>query len=93
MEWTSILAIYVLVWVASAFVLLPFGVKTHDELGLEKIHGQADSAPGNFRPGRLVFRATILAMVLTTVYVLNYTHGWITARDMDILGKVTKVTQ
>ena len=25
MQWTSILAIYVLFWVVSAFVLLPFG--------------------------------------------------------------------
>ena len=35
MRWTSILAIYFLFWVASAFVLLPFGIKTHDELGYE----------------------------------------------------------
>ena len=58
MGWTSILAIYALVWVISAFILLPLGIKTHDELGLEKTRGQADSAPANFRPGRLAIRAT-----------------------------------
>ncbi|HNW19522.1 MAG TPA: DUF1467 family protein, partial [Sphingorhabdus lacus] len=47
MNWTSIVAIYVLFWVLSAFVILPIGVRTHDELGLEKTPGQADSAPGN----------------------------------------------
>ncbi len=78
MNWTSIVAIYFLFWVASAFVLLPFGIKTHDELGLEKTPGQADSAPANFRPGRVAIRATALSIVLTGLYVANYVNGWIT---------------
>lgn len=84
MQWTSILAIYALFWVMSAFVLLPFGVRTHDELGIDKVPGQADSAPGNFRPGKLVVRATLVAMVLTTIYVLNYVYGWIGIDDIRI---------
>lgn len=44
MKWTSILAIYFLFWVMTAFLLLPFGVRTHDELGEAKTAGQADSA-------------------------------------------------
>ena len=84
MQWTSIVAIYVLFWVISAFVLLPFGVKTHDELGIEKVPGQADSAPGNFRPGRVIVRASILAAVLTALYVLNYIYGWIGVEDLDV---------
>lgn len=83
MQWTSILAIYALFWVMSAFLLLPFGVRTHEELGVEKIPGQADSAPANFRPGRLVARATVLAAVLTTLYVLNYIYGWIGVDDLN----------
>ena len=75
---TSIIAIFVLFWAMSAFVLLPFGIKTHEELGIDKVPGQADSAPGNFRPGRLAFRATIVAAVLTALYVANYINGWIT---------------
>lgn len=86
MAWTSILAIYFLFWVMSAFILLPFGVKTADEAGVEKVPGQADSAPVNFRPGRLLVRATILAAVLTTLYVLNYVNGWITAKDITFYG-------
>ena len=85
MNWTSIVAIYALFWVMSAFVLLPFGIRTHEELGLEKTPGQADSAPANFRPGRLVLRATVLAGVLTTLYVLNYIYGWITPDDLSFL--------
>ena len=33
MKWTSVSAIYFLFLVASAFLLLPFGVRTHEELG------------------------------------------------------------
>ena len=78
MKWTSIIAIYVLFWAMSAFVLLPFGVKTHEELGIERVPGQADSAPANFRPGRLAVRATILASALTALFVANYIYGWVT---------------
>jgi len=91
MEWTSILAIYFLFWVMSAFVLLPFGVKTAEEAGVEKVPGQADSAPANFRASPLIFRATAIAIVLTTAYVLNYEYGWITAQDLDILPQPPKV--
>jgi predicted secreted protein len=87
MKWTSILAIYALFWVMSAFVLLPFGVKTHDEAGIPKIPGQADSAPANFRPGRVALRASILAAVLCALYVANYIYGWITAEDLNPFGE------
>lgn len=85
MQWTSIIAIYLLVWVMCAFVMLPFGVRTHDELGVQKIPGQADSAPANFRPFRLIFRASLVAAVLTASYVLNYEFGWVTADDINFI--------
>jgi predicted secreted protein len=85
MSLTSIVAIYVLFWVMSAFVILPIGVKTHEELGLETIPGQADSAPGNFRPGLIILRTTILSAVLFALYYANYTYGWITRDSFDFL--------
>ena len=89
MQWTSMLAIYFLFFVFSAFVLLPFGVRTHDEAGVEKIPGQADSAPVEFRAGRLLLRAAILALVVTALYVANYNNGWITAEDLILWGPST----
>lgn len=86
MKITSIIAIYFLFWVISAFVLLPFGVKTHDEMGIDKVEGQADSAPGNFRPLRIAARATILAAVFSTAFVLNYINGWISFQDLNIFS-------
>lgn len=87
MQITSVLAIYFLFWVMSAFIMLPFGVRTADEAGVEKVPGQADSAPVNFRPGRLALRATVVAAVLTALFIANFTYGWITAADIDFLPK------
>ena len=84
MKWTSISAIYFLFFVASAFFLLPFGVKTHEEVGAERIPGQADSAPHQFNLKRHLLRAALLAVVLTAIYYANYVNGWITADDLDL---------
>jgi predicted secreted protein len=85
MNWTSIIAIYILFWVLSAFLVLPFGVKTHDELGLEKTPGQADSAPGNFRPLRVALHTTLLSAALFGLYYANYEYGWIDRHSFDFL--------
>ncbi|KUR79269.1 DUF1467 family protein [Novosphingobium sp. Fuku2-ISO-50] len=84
MRWTSIVAIFTLFWVLSAFLVMPFGIRTHDELGLEKVAGQVHSAPGNFRPRLIVRRATVVALVLFGLYYANYVHQWITLDDLDI---------
>ena len=84
MHWTSIIAIYLLFWVMSAFLLLPFGVKTADEAGVEKVRGQADSAPVNFAPGKLAIRATILAAIICGLFVANYNYGWVSADDINV---------
>ncbi|MDF8331626.1 DUF1467 family protein [Novosphingobium cyanobacteriorum] len=84
MRWTSILAIWSLFWVLSAFLVLPFGVKTHEELGLEKVPGQVHSAPGNWNPKRIALRATILSAILFGAYYANYINHWITIDDLDV---------
>ena len=86
MQWTSIVAIYALFWTMSAFVMLPFGIRTHDEEGIAKVPGQADSAPANFRPWRVVLRASLLAAVLCGLYVANYANGWVTPEDLNLFG-------
>ena len=84
MRWTSIIAIYTLFWVLSAFLVMPFGVRTHDELGVDKIPGQAHSAPANFSGRRILRRATVLATVAFAIYYLNFVNRWITIDDIDI---------
>jgi predicted secreted protein len=83
MALTSIVAIYFLVFAFSAFVLLPFGVRTDEEAGTPKIVGQADSAPHRFDLKRHLVRAAILAAILFAIYYANWSYGWITVDDLD----------
>jgi len=82
----AIFAIYFLIWVVCAFVMLPFGIRTPDETGEVMLKGQADSAPSNFRPGRVAIRATIMSAVLFGLYYANYVQGWVT---VDMLPSYT----
>ena len=85
MNFTSIIAIYVLFWVLSAFLVLPFGIRTTEEMGQERVDGQMDGAPGNFRPGKVLLRTTLLSAALFGLYYLNYTYGWIDRHSFDFL--------
>lgn len=91
MLWTSIIAIYGLFWVLSAFLVLPFGVRTHDEMGEAKVPGQADSAPANFSPKRIAKRATLLSLVLFGLYYANCVNGWIGPEDLNFFGKPPEI--
>ena len=87
MKWTSIIAIYALFWAMSVFFVLPFGVRTHDEAGIEKIPGQAESAPANYSVRRMAKRTTILSLVLFGLYYLNYVNGWIGVDELTWWGR------
>jgi predicted secreted protein len=78
MNWYAIFAIYFLMWVISAFIMLPFGIRTPNETGEVLLKGQADSAPSNFRPAVVMLRATLLATILFGLYYANYVQGWVT---------------
>ena len=84
MKLTSIIAIYFLIWVLSAFLVMPFGLRTPDEEPTEMVPGQATSAPVNFQPKVVAKRATVLATLLCAFYYLNYVNGWITGEDLDL---------
>jgi len=88
MNFTSIIAIYFLFFAGSAFILLPFGVKTTEEVGEEKIPGNAESAPHRFDAKRHFLKAAIVAAVLFAIYYANWTFGWITADDLDLYRRV-----
>ena len=79
----SIVAIYLLFFVASAFLLLPFGVKTDEEAGTPKVPGQADSAPHRFDLPRHLLRAALLGLALLALYYANWTYGWVGVEDLD----------
>lgn len=86
MRWTSALAIYVLFWAFSVFLVLPFGVRTTHEVGGEHVPGQSESAPHEFDAKRVALRVTIVATVLFALFQLNYHYEWITAQSLDLFG-------
>ena len=88
MKLTSILAIYFLFFAGSAFILLPFGVRTTEEAGGEKVPGQADSAPHGFDVKRHFLKAAIVAAVLFAIFYANWSFGWITPDDLDVYRRI-----
>ncbi len=87
MQWTSVIAIYALLWVLAAFLVMPFGLRTSDEVEGHTVEkGHADSAPDNFRPRRIAFRATILSAVMMFAFYLNYVNGWVDVQDLNFYG-------
>ena len=85
MKWSSALAIYILFWAVSIFIVLPFGVKTADEMGADKVKGQAESAPANFSGRKIILRTTVVATTLFALFYLNYLYGWVTMDDISFI--------
>lgn len=85
MNLASIVAIYILFWVMTAFVVLPFGVKNNHELGIASLPGQDMGAPGNFKPARILIVTTLLSAVLFGLYYANYIYGWMDRTSFDWL--------
>jgi predicted secreted protein len=74
----SMIAIYFLFFFLCLFLVLPFGVRTADEAGIEKVKGQADSAPAHFSVWRTALKTGSLALIPTALFVANYYQGWVT---------------
>jgi predicted secreted protein len=79
----SILAIYILFWTLSLFIVLPFGVRTSEEEGVECGEGHAPSAPHRFSLAKAALRATIVSALLFGLFYANYICGWITVDALD----------
>ncbi len=79
----SAAAIFLLFWTMCLFLVLPFGVRTPEEAGESCEPGHAESAPHNFRFGRVVARATLLAAVMFGLFYANWIYGWIRADMLE----------
>lgn len=82
MKPASAIAIYLLFWAITMFVVLPWGVKTADEAGQDKVPGQAESAPVNPMLVRKIVWTTVLATALFALFLANYVNGWMTLEDI-----------
>ena len=82
MQPVSVAAIYLLFWVLTLLAVLPFGVKTSEEAGEDKVEGQADSAPVNPRLGRKLIWTTLISAALFGLFWLNYVYEWVRVEDV-----------
>jgi predicted secreted protein len=83
MRFQSALAIYALFWVMSFFLVIPFGVRTDEEAGAERLPGHAESAPHRFSFAGAALRATALSALLFGLFYLNYVYGWVGVGMLD----------
>ena len=72
MSFGSCLAIYFLIWSTVAFAVLPWGVRTAEEAGAERVPGQADSAPAAPNLGRKALWTTLLSALIFALFYANY---------------------
>ena len=79
--------VYMLFWVVAAFMVMPFGNRTyHDDAGADLVPGQTESAPSNFRPGRIMLRTTVVATLAFALFVANYYRGWVTIDSFSLVN-------
>lgn len=83
MKLTSILAIYVLFWALCLFLVMPWHVRTSEEVGETVQRGHAESAPHRFPAGRIAIQTTLLSVILFGLFYANYIYGWISVDDLD----------
>ena len=83
MNWGAIVAVYFLFWIAAASMMLPFGVRTDEEVGAPKVPGQADSAPHRFDLKRHMVRAAVVGAATFALYYANWHYQWVTVDDLD----------
>ena len=79
----SVLAIYLLFWTMSLFLVLPFGVRTSEEEGAKRLPGHAESAPHSFSLAKAALRATALSAILFALFYANYIFGWVDIGMLD----------
>lgn len=78
----SAVVIYILFWMLTLFIVLPFGVRTSAEAGEASVPGQADSAPARPNLRAKAVWTTIVSGAMFALYYLNYVHGWVTMDDI-----------
>ncbi|MFN7398728.1 MAG: DUF1467 family protein [Sandaracinobacter sp.] len=83
--WYSLLAIYLLFWVFTLFLVLPYDVKTAREAGAEEVPGQAPSAPHGFSLPRKLAVTTLISVLFFGLFLLNWRMEWVTRAELEAL--------
>lgn len=80
MSWMAHIVVFVVAWWLVLFLLLPLGVRTHEESGLERPEGTAESAPVKAHMTRKMLGALVGAVVIWGIFYFIATHDLISLR-------------
>src|SRR3546814_4461 len=83
MKWTSTLAIYILLWIFSAFFVLPFHGRRAEDDEVPLVRGQDPGAPARIQPRRILLQMTIVSAVVFLAFAFAYRQGWV---DPDVIA-------
>ncbi len=84
MSWKTAVAIYLLFWVMSAFLVLPFEARGRGEEEMIAVAGEDRGAPKDFRPRRALIRTTAVSAALFALFWANYIYGWVTVEMLGV---------
>jgi predicted secreted protein len=87
MNWKTVVAIYLLFWIMSAFLVLPFEARTARNERGDPVAGQDMGAPAQWRPGRVALWTTIVSSLLFGLFYANYLNGWVTVEMLDVMRR------
>lgn len=81
MSWTTIAAIYFIIWWIVLFAILPWGVRSQAESG-DVVEGTDPGAPVRHRLAAKAAWTTIVATVLFAAFYYLYTNRIVTLDDL-----------
>ena len=78
MQWTSMAAIYFLLWFFALFLVLPFHGRRRGDVDETVVPGQELGAPVSIRPWRIVLQVTVVSAIMFAAYYAVYSSGIVT---------------
>ncbi|WP_319773999.1 DUF1467 family protein [Breoghania sp.] len=90
MGFVTWLAIYFIIWWVTLFAVLPFGVRSQEEAGIEIEPGSMPGAPARPLMLRKVIATTIVAAVVTAIVYWVITQSGLTFDDLPMPSTLKK---
>jgi predicted secreted protein len=80
-------AIYLIIWWTVLFAILPFGVRTHEEMGEEAVPGATESAPHTPHLLPKIVATTIVSSIVFAVVYMIIVQRVITLDDIPFFPR------
>jgi predicted secreted protein len=90
MAWTTAIAIYVIIWWTVLFAVLPFGVRSHAEAGVEAEPGHDPGAPVMPALRAKLAWTTVVASAIFALCWVVYVNHLVTLDDLGTLWGLLK---